>query len=279
MPKTKPSEDTKKFPELVKDFEKKFEKMSGLEKEADELSFTEKDQKYRPDITRNLSVIFGFFFVFLSAILGFLPYLVSLPESARLICYVLIWMFNLSMFLIGAELFTNLVLLGMGRYGQAGFWTLVIVVMTAYIVFVGELIASNLTFYGYPVTILGYSIFLGLEVLLVIVQNVSIFRITKTTLHLKQITSDYKNIIQEIEKHIQSIIKLMSETNSPEEMEEMIGYCTSVPEWVAKPSFQKEVADAILRFKGHTGIIEEVKRCSKLLENYKIRRALRETAV
>ena len=89
----------------------------------------------------------------------------------------------------------------------------------------------------------------------------------------------YKELLEQKETdYFNTIIKLMKKVDTPEKMEEIIAYYTDVPRFYTNKSFQEEIAKALIRFNGHKGIIAEVKRCSKFLDNFEIRRALRETA-
>ena len=115
------------------------------------------------DIARNLSVIFGFFFVFLSAILGLIPVIVTWSNSVRLLTYFVVWMMSASMFFIGLELFTDLTAMEVGKFGRYGFWILVLIGVLSYNGLVGIIILSDIEFYSPLAVLLGLLSFIILE--------------------------------------------------------------------------------------------------------------------
>jgi len=133
---------------------------------------------------------------------------------------------------------------------------------------VGTVIADNIFISGFSLAFWGLITFIGLLFLSSIVFAFQLRKYRRSDELLKQKETDYFN----------AIIKLMKKVDTPEKMEEIIAYYTDVPRFYTDKAFQEEIAKALIHFNGHKGIIAEVKRCSKFLDNFEIRRALRETA-
>jgi hypothetical protein len=94
-----------------------------------------------PTTTRNVLIIYGFFFVMLAALLSAAIQTMSMDSVTRFLIYILSWSFALASAFIGLgslELLENV-----PAMISAGFFILVVVVPTSFLIVIGQLLLRD----------------------------------------------------------------------------------------------------------------------------------------
>ena len=119
----------------------------------DENSVTDDDLS---NILRSLTVLYGFFFVFLSAMVAGAHNLrTSLDSVNALMLYIFILLLAFACFMIGLEINRTLLDFGMSDVGEIGVRVLIALVPIVFVFVIGQALLADRDFFGIVFTSLG----------------------------------------------------------------------------------------------------------------------------
>ena len=114
----------------------------------------------RSEAIRSLTIIYGFFFVFMSGLLSGIPVIHPfLTEGARLSLYFLVWLLALAFLLIGFELVIA-IMSELGSYARLGLIILSNFVPAVFILVLGTALVGDVYLFGRTLADIGMIAFL-----------------------------------------------------------------------------------------------------------------------
>lgn len=119
------------------------------------------------NVLRSLTVIYGFFFVFLSAMVAGAQNLrVGVDFTTIVFFYTIVIALAVACFLIGFEIYISLRDCGISRIGDWGVILLILLVPTTFVFVIGQALLTDVTIFGVHIAPFGVYAVSGLELLI-----------------------------------------------------------------------------------------------------------------
>ena len=152
---------------MSKKKDKKVKKKDEQKSEADSNRDDETSNVECSNILRSLTVIYGFFFVFMSAMVAGAQNLrAELNLSDALVFYLFVFILALACYFIGVEIYRILVRFGISHIGEWGISLIVILVPTIFIFVIGQALLTEMVVFGVKIAPYGIYVVSGSELLI-----------------------------------------------------------------------------------------------------------------
>ncbi|MCK4825831.1 hypothetical protein KA005_59330, partial [bacterium] len=196
---------------------------------------------------------------FLSAFLGSAPWIMTLDADLRIIAYAILWMMSVSVVIIGAALLNTLEELGIGKLGSYGLFSLNTVLLIAYLYFVGAVIVTGISYYGFEIQLLGSLAFLVVSFAFTIVG----------LYYVKKKNKKFREGLQE--RLVPLLVELVPMVESEETIVRSLRELKKYPFIVTDDGVRSAIVKAVDSFDSKEKVIEEIEGFPELMESTEIR--------
>ena len=213
------------------------------------------------ELARVLAIIYGFFFVFLSAFLGSVPWIMTLDDSLIFRAYALLWLMSFSIVLIGSALANILENLGLGTLGGIGLFVLNVALPVSYLYFVGDVIAFDipeLRFFG-PVVF-----YIAIAIVLIVLA----FQYRRRKGKLEAAAEELK---ERVEKFASLLIQMIPEAENPEAILRLLETLKELPFIATDDGVRKAIVKTVGSLDSKEKVIKEIEGFPELMESDEIR--------